>query len=85
VWTFKFLLVLIIRNFINDFSVKMKLILKLVVIFCWTFSNVSSTYSKSRVYLDKETGGYNDLTVVISSELKASDCPRILEDIKVFV
>jgi hypothetical protein len=35
------------------------------------------------VYVDKETGGYNDVTIVISSELKASDCPRILEDIKV--
>ena len=59
-------------------------LLKLIVIFCWTFSDVLCTYSKSRVYLDKDTGGYNDLTVVISSELKASDCPRILEDIKVF-
>ena len=59
-------------------------LLKLIVIFCWTFSDVLYTYSKSRVYLDKDTGGYNDLTVVISSELKASDCPRILEDIKVF-
>ncbi len=62
----------------------MKLALKLIVIICWTFTNVLCSYSKSRVYLDKDTGGYNDLTVVISSELKASDCPRILEDIKVF-
>ena len=46
-------------------------------------SVVSCSYSKSRVHLDKDSGGYNDVTIVISPELKASDCPRILEDIKV--
>jgi hypothetical protein len=60
----------------------MKFILKTVLIFCCILT-VSCSYSKSRVYVDKETGGYNDVTIVISSELKASDCPRILEDIKV--
>lgn len=53
-----------------------------IVLLC-AFSSVECTYFQSRVSLDKEKGGYVDLTVEISSELKASDCPRILEDIKV--
>ena len=62
----------------------MKLILlyKTFLLFHLTVT-VSCTYSKSRAYVDKETGGYNDIMIVISPELKASDCPRILEDIKV--
>ena len=60
----------------------MKLIFRTIVIL-YCILHVSCSYSKSRVYVDKETGGYNDVTVVISPELKASDCPRVLEDIKV--
>jgi hypothetical protein len=51
--------------------------------FLYIVQSVKCTYFQSRVSLDKEKGGYVDLTVEISSELKASDCPRILEDIKV--
>ena len=60
----------------------MKLIFRTFVILFYIL-HVSGSYSKSRVYVDKETGGYNDVTIVISPELKASDCPRVLEDIKV--
>jgi len=52
----------------------------ILIYFSCFFLFAESVYHKSRVSFDKEKGGYVDITVEISSDLNASDCPRILDD-----
>ena len=47
-----------------------------------TIKTVTS-FKRTNIKFNKNTGGYQDIVVVISEELSASSCPQILDNVKV--
>ena len=42
-----------------------------------------TSFKRTNIKFNKNTGGYEDIVVVISEELSASSCPQILDNVKV--
>ena len=42
-----------------------------------------SGFRRTSIVLNEDTGGYEDVVVVVSPELSANSCPQILHNIKV--
>lgn len=43
----------------------------------------ASCHTHSGLTFDPESGGYHDVAVILSPELDKSECPQILENVKV--
>ena len=40
-------------------------------------------FKRTNIKFNKNTGGYQDIVVVVSEDLSAASCPQILDNIKV--
>ena len=43
----------------------------------------ASSYGRKHVTLDVVSGGYSDISVLVSPQLDRKDCPQILDNVKV--
>ena len=64
-------------------KVKMKTFAKIFLCFLCPAAISGTSYSRSQIRFDAQTGGYSDIGVIVSDELKKSECPQILDHIKV--
>ena len=46
-------------------------------------ASVTLGFKRTNIKFNKNTGGYQDIVVVISEELSAASCPQILDNVKV--
>lgn len=58
--------------------------------FAWTLlltlcalQPVTLGFKRTNIKFNKNTGGYQDIVVVISEELSSASCPQILDNVKV--
>lgn len=48
-----------------------------------SFTFVSASYSQSQVHFNTHTGGYENIGVILSKDLKKTECPQILHKLEV--
>ena len=46
-------------------------------------ASVTLGFKRTNIKFNKNTGGYQDIVVVVSEDLSAASCPQILDNIKV--
>ena len=56
---------------------------KAVVLTVLILMSTVSSFRRTSIVFNEDTGGYEDVVVVISPELSANSCPQILHNIKV--
>ena len=49
----------------------------------WALAPVTLGFKRTNIKFNKNTGGYQDIVVVVSEDLSAASCPQILDNIKV--
>ena len=54
----------------------------MLLLLVFLMSTVSG-FRRTSIRFNKDTGGYEDVVVVVSPELSANSCPQILHNIKV--
>ena len=53
------------------------------ILLALTIIKTVTCFKRTNIKFNKNTGGYQDIVVVISEELSASSCPQILDNVKV--
>ena len=59
--------------------------MRMTVILLLGILTAVSGFRRTSMSFNKETGGYEDVTIVVSPELSAGSCPQILHNIKVWL